>query len=88
MAKIVLSQNDIALIGKHVSGDYNPFFATEEEKERMNRIIDEATELVRELEAYDEVAEKNQAILDRIRAKKIASSGVEKISLTNLLEGK
>ena len=57
MAKIVLSESDIALIGKHVSGDYNPFFATQEEKERMNRIIDEATELVKELEAYDEVAE-------------------------------
>lgn len=38
--------------------------------------------------SYDEVAAANQAILDRLKAKKMASEAVEKISLTNLLEGK
>lgn len=39
--------------------------------------------------SYDEVAAANQAILDRLKAKKMAASeSVEKISLTNLLEGK
>ena len=39
--------------------------------------------------SYDEVAEKNNQLLERMKARKIADSYVgEKISLTNLLEGK
>lgn len=38
--------------------------------------------------SYDEVAEMNKAILERMKAKKAASEEVQKISLTNLLEGK
>lgn len=43
--------------------------------------------------SYEEVASANQAIFDRLNAKRIAKSDVdselgEKISLTNLLEGK
>jgi len=38
--------------------------------------------------SYDEVAAANEAIFERMRAKKIVASEVQKISLTNLLEGK
>lgn len=42
--------------------------------------------------SYDEVAAANQAIFDRLKAKRIANADTsyvgEKISLTNLLEGK
>lgn len=39
--------------------------------------------------SYDEVAEKNNQLLERMKAKRIAKNDLgEKISLTNLLEGK
>ena len=57
MEQIILSEKDIALIEKHLSGKYNPFFSTKEEQEQMNNLIDKATALEAELEAYDETAE-------------------------------
>ena len=47
MEKIYLSQEEKQLIEKHLSGDYNPFFATEVEQAMFNSLIDKA-------EAYEE----------------------------------
>lgn len=52
--KIELTQEQVALIERHLSGKYNPFFASKEEQEMMNDIIDNATALEDELNAIDE----------------------------------
>lgn len=51
---INLTQEEIALIERHLNGKYNPFFATSEEQEMMNGIIDSASALEDELNAIDE----------------------------------
>ena len=57
MAKVELTTQEIALIDKHLSGDYNPFFASAEEQEMLNSIIERAEALEDELNAYDETVE-------------------------------
>ena len=54
MEKIVLRQEEIALIEKHLAGQYNPFFAPKEEQEMFNALIDKAEALEDELDAIDE----------------------------------
>ena len=64
MEKINLSQEEIALIEKHLKGDYNPFFAPKEEQELFNALIDKAEALEDELNAIDErLNEKNSDLL-------------------------
>jgi len=57
MAKAELTAQEIALIDKHLSGGYNPFFASKEEQEMLNSIIERAQALEAELDAYDETVE-------------------------------
>lgn len=57
MAKVELTQAEIALIDKHLNGEYNPFFASKEEQEMLNSIIERAEALEEELDAYDETTE-------------------------------
>jgi hypothetical protein len=57
MAKVELTQAEIALIDKHLSGEYNPFFAPVEEQTMLNSIIERAEALEEELNAYDETTE-------------------------------
>ena len=54
MEKIILTAEEIALIEKHLNGDYNPFFATEVEQAMFNNLIDKAEALEDELDAIDE----------------------------------
>ena len=54
---IELTQAEIALIDKHLSGEYNPFFAPVEEQTMLNSIIERAETLEAELNAYDETTE-------------------------------
>lgn len=55
MKKIELTQLQQDLIQKQLRGEYDPFFATEEEKNAYNDVIDKAQELLDELDAYDEM---------------------------------
>ncbi len=57
MAKVELTTAEIALIEKHLSGEYNPFYAPSEEQELFNGIIERAESLEAELDAYDETTE-------------------------------
>ena len=57
MAKVELTTAEIALIEKHLSGKYNPFYAPAEEQELFNGIIERAESLEEELNAYDETTE-------------------------------
>lgn len=52
--KIELTQEEVALVERHLAGKYNPFFASSEEQEMMNGIIDRAQALEEELGAIDE----------------------------------
>ena len=54
MEKIVLRQEEIALIEKHLAGQYNPFFSSKEEQKMFNALIDKAEALEDELDAIDE----------------------------------
>ena len=52
--KIKLTEKEIALIKKHLSGKYSPFFATKEEMKMMNNLIDRALKLEDELGTLDD----------------------------------
>ena len=54
MEKIILTAEETALIEKHLAGQYNPFFASKEEQEMFNALIDKAEALEDELDAIDE----------------------------------
>jgi hypothetical protein len=55
MSKIVLNEKQKGVLQKQLSGDYSPFFASEEEQLAMNDVIDMANDLMEELDAYDEL---------------------------------
>lgn len=54
MEKIILTEQEQALIERHLAGEYNPFFAPKEEQEMFNSLIDRAEALEDELDAIDE----------------------------------
>lgn len=54
MKKIELSESEKKLIEKHLSGKFNTFCATDEELVTMNDLIEKATDLQFELDAFDE----------------------------------
>ena len=54
MESINLTSEEIALIERHLNGDYNPFFSSREEQEMFNTLIDKAEALEDELDAIDE----------------------------------
>ena len=55
MEKIVLTDQQKALIQKQIKGEYSPFFATEDEQVAMNEVLTKAEALIAELDAYDEM---------------------------------
>lgn len=57
MNKILLNDNQKAVIQKYLDGKYNPFFSSESEQGAMNEVIDMANDLMDELEAYDDAGE-------------------------------
>ena len=57
MDKIILNDKQKAVMRKYLDGNYSPFFSSEEEQLAMNEVIDMATQLEEELDAYDESGE-------------------------------
>lgn len=57
MEKIELSELEIKVIEKQLSGEYDPFNASEEEMNALNGAIKKAEDLLDELDAYDEVGD-------------------------------
>ena len=55
MAKIELTQDEIAVIEKQLNGELNTFFMEENEREIIDGVIDKAEALMAELNAYDEL---------------------------------
>lgn len=54
MTKIELTDVEVALIEKHLSGKVNAFSTSEEEQTVINGLIDKAEALEEELDAIDE----------------------------------
>lgn len=52
--KIILTDEEIAVIEKQLKGELNAFFMEEREREVIDKVIDDATALMAELDAYDE----------------------------------
>lgn len=55
MNEITLTQEEISVIEKQLSGKLNLFFGDEHEKELFAKITEDADNLMRELDAYDEL---------------------------------
>lgn len=53
--KIILSDEQIGVIEKHLRGEINALDGTDEEKKVLAEIIDAANDLCEELDAYDKV---------------------------------
>ena len=54
MNKIELSNDEIKIIEKQLSGEFDQFDSTEEEQKLMMSVIDKANALMEELDAYEE----------------------------------
>ena len=54
MTRIELTDDEIKVIEKQLSGKYDPFDSTEEEQLAMNSVMEKANALMDELEAYEE----------------------------------
>ena len=52
--KIILTDEEIAVIEKQLKGELNAFFMEERERDLIDKVIDDATALMAELDAYDE----------------------------------
>ena len=53
--KIILTDEQKSVIEKQIKGEYNPLTASEEETNILRQVIRDAKNLVRELDAFDEV---------------------------------
>ena len=54
MTRIELSNDEIKIIEKQLSGEFDQFDSTEEEQKLMMSVIDKANALMDELDAYEE----------------------------------
>lgn len=54
MTRIELSNDEIKIIEKQLSGEFDQFDSTEEEQKLMMSVIDKANALMEELDAYEE----------------------------------
>lgn len=52
--KIILTDEEIAVIEKQLKGELNAFFMEERERDLIDKVIDDASALMKELDAYDE----------------------------------
>jgi hypothetical protein len=55
--KIILSDEEIAIIEKQLNGQFSPLESTNKERQTFNRIIQSAETLCNELDAYDDVGD-------------------------------
>lgn len=54
MNRIELTKSQLAVLKKQINGKYSPFLCTDEEMKDMNDVIEMASKLEEELDAYDE----------------------------------
>lgn len=62
MKTIVITQEQMEVIQEYLDGKIGMFTATDHQMEVMSGVIDEATALLEELDAYDELDENNDTI--------------------------
>lgn len=62
MKTIVITQEQMEVIQEYLDGKIGMFTATDHQMEVMSGVIDEATALLEELDAYDELDEDNDTI--------------------------
>lgn len=53
--KIILTDEQIAVIEKEIKGEYSPFHSSKEETAALQQVIADAEKLAAELDAYDEI---------------------------------
>lgn len=53
--KIILTDEEKAVIEKHLRGELNLFFGDEREKDVFAKVTEDAQALMKELDAYDEL---------------------------------
>lgn len=53
--KIILTEEEKTVIEKQLRGELNAFFMEDREREIIDKVIDDASALLRELDAYDEL---------------------------------
>lgn len=53
--KIEITSMELKMLNVHLNGDFAPMTATQEECEAMGSVIEKADNLMRELDAYDEL---------------------------------
>lgn len=53
--RIILTEEEIQVIEKQLKGDLNPFFLEDREREVIDKVIDDARALMKDLDAYDEL---------------------------------
>lgn len=57
MKKINLTELELKVLHQDVKGEFSDFEATEDELRAMVRVLNKASELMKELDAYDELDE-------------------------------
>lgn len=77
MKTIVLTDLQKELIQKQLRGEYNPFFASEEQQKAYNDVIDQAQELCDELDAYEEMEDLLPWFWEKYQAQENSGSGAE-----------
>lgn len=55
--RIILTDEEKAIIEKQLNGEFSPFDATDEERQTMNNVIQSAEALCKELDAYDDIGD-------------------------------
>ena len=53
--KIILTDEEKAVIEKQLKGELNPFFMEDNEREIIDKVTDDANALMTELDAFDEL---------------------------------
>lgn len=58
MEKIItLTDEEITIIEKQLNGELNTFFMEDREREVIDKVIEDADALIKELDAYDELGD-------------------------------
>ena len=55
--KIILTDEEKAVIDKQLKGELNAFFMEDREREIIDKVIDDANALMTELDAFDEMGD-------------------------------
>ena len=55
--KIILTNEEKAVIEKQLKGELNAFFMEDREREIIDKVIDDANALMTELDAFDEIGD-------------------------------